>query len=103
MNWPISISAQFGQQKGEIVPAIRAPEKRQKIWREQGVLPRGVDREVVEALHRTHIGDDQDARTYSPACYSICAGRWLGRQYDRYRCFRYSLWHPGPHPWTGQS
>jgi len=24
------------------------------------VIPRGVDREVVEALHRTHIGDDQD-------------------------------------------
>jgi carbon-monoxide dehydrogenase catalytic subunit len=52
--------SQFGQQKGEIAPVIRAPEKRQKIWAEQGVIPRGVDREVVEALHRTHIGDDQD-------------------------------------------
>src|SRR4030066_29377 len=29
--------------------------------RDMGVVPRGVDREVVEALHRTHIGDDQDA------------------------------------------
>ncbi len=53
--------AQFGQQKGVIAPVSRAPEKRQKIWKEQGVLPRGVDREVVEALHRTHIGDDQEA------------------------------------------
>ena len=53
--------AQFGQQKGEIVPAIRAPEKRKKIWKEQGVWPRGIDRETVEALHRTHVGDDQDA------------------------------------------
>jgi len=52
--------SQFGQQKGEIVPVIRAPAKRQKIWHEQGVVPRGIDREVVEALHRTHIGDDQD-------------------------------------------
>ncbi len=52
--------AQFGQQNGEIVTIRRAPEKRQKIWREQGVIPRGIDREVVEALHRTHIGDDQD-------------------------------------------
>jgi carbon-monoxide dehydrogenase catalytic subunit len=52
--------AQFGQQKGVVAPVIRAPEKRQKLWEEQGVLPRGVDREVVEALHRTHIGDDQD-------------------------------------------
>jgi carbon-monoxide dehydrogenase catalytic subunit len=53
--------AQYGQQKGEIVCVKRAPAKRQKLWREQGVIPRGVDREVVEALHRTHIGDDQDA------------------------------------------
>ncbi len=52
--------AQFGQQKGEILPIKRAPEKRQKLWKELGVVPRGVDREVVEALHRTHIGDDQD-------------------------------------------
>ncbi|MCA9969293.1 MAG: anaerobic carbon-monoxide dehydrogenase catalytic subunit [Anaerolineales bacterium] len=52
--------AQFGQQKGEIALLGRAPEKRLKLWRETGVAPRGVDREVVEALHRTHIGDDQD-------------------------------------------
>jgi len=52
--------SQFGQQRGEVVLTKRAPENRQKIWREQGVVPRGVDREVVEALHRTHIGDDQD-------------------------------------------
>ena len=52
--------AQFGQQKGEVVLVKRAPEKRQKIWRENKVVPRGIDREVVEALHRTHIGDDQD-------------------------------------------
>jgi len=51
---------QFGQQKGEVVVVSRAPEKRQAIWRENGVVPRGVDREVVESLHRTHIGDDQD-------------------------------------------
>jgi carbon-monoxide dehydrogenase catalytic subunit len=52
--------AQFGQQRGEVVLVKRAPEKRQKLWQETGVIPRGIDREVVEALHRTHIGDDQD-------------------------------------------
>jgi carbon-monoxide dehydrogenase catalytic subunit len=52
--------SQFGQQTGELKTIRRATEKRQKIWREQKVVPRGVDREVVEALHRTHIGDDQD-------------------------------------------
>jgi anaerobic carbon-monoxide dehydrogenase catalytic subunit len=53
--------SQFGQQRGAIAPISQAPAKRQKLWEEQGVVPRGVDREVVEALHRTHIGDDQDA------------------------------------------
>ncbi len=52
--------AQFGQQEGEVVLISRAPAKRQKLWRELGVVPRGIDREVVECLHRTHIGDDQD-------------------------------------------
>jgi len=52
--------AQFGQQRGEVAPVIRAPEKRQKLWRDSGVMPRGVDREIVESLHRTHIGDDQE-------------------------------------------
>jgi carbon-monoxide dehydrogenase catalytic subunit len=53
--------SQFGQQRGVLVPISQAPAKRQKVWADTGVLPRGVDREVVESLHRTHIGDDQDA------------------------------------------
>jgi carbon-monoxide dehydrogenase catalytic subunit len=53
--------AQFGQQNGHVVSTERAPEKRQKLWEKTGVMPRGVDREIVEALHRTHIGVDQDA------------------------------------------
>jgi carbon-monoxide dehydrogenase catalytic subunit len=52
--------SQFGQQRGQIVPVKRAPAKRQKLWEQQKVIPRGIDREVVEALHRTHMGDDQD-------------------------------------------
>jgi carbon-monoxide dehydrogenase catalytic subunit len=52
--------AQFGQQRGVLAPVKRAPKKRQQLWEDVGVTPRGVDREVVEALHRTHIGDDQE-------------------------------------------
>jgi anaerobic carbon-monoxide dehydrogenase catalytic subunit len=52
--------SQFGQQRGEVAPVRRAPKKRQELWKQNGVIPRGIDREVVEALHRTHIGDDQD-------------------------------------------
>jgi carbon-monoxide dehydrogenase catalytic subunit len=36
--------AQFGQQRGEVAPTIRAPEKRKALWRDRGVMPRGVDR-----------------------------------------------------------
>ena len=54
-------TSQFGQQKGEVISISRAPEKRQELWKEQGVIPRGIDREIVESLHRTHIGDDQDS------------------------------------------
>jgi carbon-monoxide dehydrogenase catalytic subunit len=53
--------AQFGQQEGMLALIPRAPKKRIKRWEEQGVIPRGIDREIVECLHRTHIGDDQDA------------------------------------------
>ncbi|MHC5037060.1 MAG: anaerobic carbon-monoxide dehydrogenase catalytic subunit [Planctomycetota bacterium] len=54
--------SEFGQQHGEIQFTHRAPEKRLAIWRELGVVPRGVDREVVEMMHRTTIGVDQDYR-----------------------------------------
>ena len=50
---------QFGQQKGEIIYLKRAPKKRQEVWRRAGIAPRGIDREVVEIMHRTHVGNDQ--------------------------------------------
>jgi carbon-monoxide dehydrogenase catalytic subunit len=71
--------AQFGQQRGEVAPTVRAPQKRLKIWRENGVVPRGIDREVVEALHRTHIGDDQDyAHILQHAIRTSLADGWGG-------------------------
>jgi carbon-monoxide dehydrogenase catalytic subunit len=71
--------AQFGQQKGEVTVLKRAPEKRLKLWRDLGVAPRGIDREVVEALHRTHIGDDQDPEhILSHAVRTALADGWGG-------------------------
>jgi len=52
--------AEFGKQEGELLFLRRAPLKRQEVWRREGVAPRGIDREVVETMHRTHIGVDQD-------------------------------------------
>ena len=51
---------EFGKQEGELLFLRRAPLKRQEIWRREGVAPRGIDREVVEIMHRTHMGVDQD-------------------------------------------
>ncbi len=53
--------AEFGKPQGELLYLKRAPAKRQQIWRELGIAPRSIDREVVELLHRTHIGNDQEA------------------------------------------
>jgi len=51
---------EFGKQEGELLFLRRAPLKRQELWRKLGVAPRGIDREVVEIMHRTHMGVDQD-------------------------------------------
>ncbi len=50
----------FGQQTGELSCISRAPQKRQELWRRLGIVPRGVDREIVETMHRTGMGTDQD-------------------------------------------
>ena len=52
--------AEFGRQEGELHFVKRAPLKRQEIWKKMGITPRGVDREVVEIMHRTTMGVDQD-------------------------------------------
>ncbi|OPY74885.1 MAG: Carbon monoxide dehydrogenase/acetyl-CoA synthase subunit beta [Syntrophorhabdus sp. PtaU1.Bin058] len=53
---------EFGKQEGELVYIRKAPLKRQELWKKLGVTPRGIDREVVEIMHRTHMGVDQDYR-----------------------------------------
>ncbi|MFP4158854.1 MAG: anaerobic carbon-monoxide dehydrogenase catalytic subunit [Desulfobacterales bacterium] len=50
----------YGTGKKEITLAARAPEKRQDLWRRLNIMPRGIDRETSEAMHRTHMGVDND-------------------------------------------
>ncbi len=52
--------AQFGQQEGALPFIERAPEATRERWKEAGVIPRGIDREVVDLMHRTNIGCDSD-------------------------------------------
>lgn len=59
--------------------AKRAPKKRQELWAKQGVTPRGFDREVVDSMHRTHAGGDQDAQHIMNQCIRMClASGWGG-------------------------
>jgi carbon-monoxide dehydrogenase catalytic subunit len=51
---------EFGKQEGELVFTKRAPKKRKAIWKKLGITPRGIDREVVELLHTTTMGVDND-------------------------------------------
>ncbi len=56
-----AVMTDFGRQEGTLVSAAAyAPPARQKAWQELGVTPRSIDREIVEIMHRTHIGVGSD-------------------------------------------
>jgi carbon-monoxide dehydrogenase catalytic subunit len=52
---------EFGKPFGTQRFITRAPEPRQKIWKEKNFEPRAIDREVVTLMHSTHIGCTGDA------------------------------------------
>ena len=71
--------AQWGQQTGEVYTAKRAPKPRYELWKKLGVVPRGIDREIVEIMHRTHIGVDQDYENIVMQCSrAAIADGWGG-------------------------
>jgi len=47
---------EYGKVFGTQLFAKRAPESRQKIWEDQGIMPRAIDREIATAMHMTHMG-----------------------------------------------
>jgi carbon-monoxide dehydrogenase catalytic subunit len=55
-----TVYAEFGKQEGPLQFTKRAPEKRLELWKKLGIDPRGIDREIVECMHRTNIGVDND-------------------------------------------
>lgn len=71
--------AEWGKQEGEIYYAKRSPEARYELWKKLDVIPRGIDREIVEILHRTHMGVDQDYRNLIKQCSrAALADGWGG-------------------------
>ncbi len=50
----------YTQVNGEIPFMKRVPEKTLETWRKHDMAPRGAMREIMELMHRTHMGVDQD-------------------------------------------
>jgi carbon-monoxide dehydrogenase catalytic subunit len=55
-----SMFEEYGSRKESLDFLARVPAKRRELWHKLGVTPRGIDRENVEMLHRTHMGVDND-------------------------------------------
>ena len=56
----IGILEEYGTVKNRLQLSERAPEQTREIWRKTGIMPRSIDREIVEAMHRVHMGVDAD-------------------------------------------
>jgi carbon-monoxide dehydrogenase catalytic subunit len=69
----------YTQVDGEIPFAKRVPEKTLETWRKHGVVPRGAMREIMELMHRTHMGVDQDYKNLTTQCSrTALADGWGG-------------------------
>ena len=74
-----SCFADFGSRRKELGFLARVPQKRKEIWEKYQVTPRGVDREIAEMMHRTHMGCDNDAvSTLLHAARTALADGWGG-------------------------
>jgi carbon-monoxide dehydrogenase catalytic subunit len=58
----------YTQVEGEIPFAKRVPQKTLDTWRKLGIVPRGAMREIMELMHRTHMGVDQHYENITRQC-----------------------------------
>ena len=69
----------YTQVEGEIPFAKRVPPKTLETWRKYGLVPRGAMREIMELMHRTHMGVDQDYENITRQCSrTALADGWGG-------------------------
>jgi carbon-monoxide dehydrogenase catalytic subunit len=59
-NVAIKLIDDFGRQTGVLSYVKRAPEKTKQRWEKWGIIPKGIDREIAEAIHCTNIGVDNE-------------------------------------------
>jgi anaerobic carbon-monoxide dehydrogenase catalytic subunit len=60
--------AEWGKPEGELMYLKRAPQPLYEKWTKIGVKPRNIDREIVDIMHRTHMGVDQDYKNIVKQC-----------------------------------
>jgi carbon-monoxide dehydrogenase catalytic subunit len=71
--------AEFGKSHGFQLMVRRAPKPRREIWEKTNITPRAIDREVVEAMHRSTMGVDQDYKSLiNHASRTALADGWGG-------------------------
>lgn len=69
----------YTQVEGEIPFAKRVPEKTLETWRKHGIVPRGAMREIMEMMHRSHMGVDQHYENITKQCSrTALADGWGG-------------------------
>lgn len=69
----------FGSRRKAVNFLSRVPAKRRELWEKLDITPRGVDREIAEMMHRTHMGCDNDApNTMLHAARCALADGWAG-------------------------
>jgi carbon-monoxide dehydrogenase catalytic subunit len=69
----------FGSRRKAVGFLTRAPKQRRDLWENTGITPRGVDREIAEMMHRTHMGCDNDApNTMLHAARTALSDGWAG-------------------------
>lgn len=56
----LAMLEEFGMVKNTLQFLQRAPKATREIWQNLGITPRGIDREVVDAMHRVQMGVGAD-------------------------------------------
>ncbi|MBF0482634.1 MAG: anaerobic carbon-monoxide dehydrogenase catalytic subunit [Desulfovibrionaceae bacterium] len=70
---------EFTSQEEPLATPRLAPKARQNVWTAAGVWPRGIDRTVVESLHRTNMGVDHEAAGLVSQAFRVAlADGWGG-------------------------
>jgi len=70
---------EFTEQEEKLKTLSLSPLKQQSIWKTHKVEPLGIDRMIVESMHRTHMGVDHDYRNILLQAFrtALCDG-WGG-------------------------